>query len=167
MTITRLQLALNVEDIDRATDFYTRLFGVTPHKQRPGYTNFVVDEPPLKLVLFENPGAEQRLNHLGIETSRVEDIPEVAARFEAAGLETTTATSDLCCHAVQDKIFVSAPDVPNGWWEYYAITDDTPDSGTSSAAAETVCCAGSNAPDSVCCASPQQPAQPRPSERTS
>src|SRR6476659_1629997 len=73
---TRVQLALNVEDIDAATAFYTRLFGVAPHKQRPGYANFAVEDPPLKLVLFENPSASERLNHLGIETMMPEDVPE-------------------------------------------------------------------------------------------
>src|SRR3954454_24661600 len=110
---TRVQLALNVEDIDAAPAFYTKLFGVAPHKQQPGYANFSVEDPPLKLVLFENPSASERLNHLCIETMRSEDIPVAEARFRAAGLETRAVMSDMCCHAVQDKIFVSAPDVPH------------------------------------------------------
>ena len=72
---TRVQLALNVEDIDAATAFYTKLFGVGPHKQRPGYANFSVEDPPLKLVLFENPSASERLNHVGIETMRPRTSP--------------------------------------------------------------------------------------------
>jgi len=146
---TRVQLALNVEDIDAATAFYAKLFGVAPHKQRPGYANFSIEDPPLKLVLFENPSASERLNHLGIETTRPEDVPEAEARFRAAGLETRAAMSDLCCHAVQDKVFVTAPDVPHGWWELYAITDDTPDE-TSPAA--SVCCADSGDSSTACCA---------------
>ena len=126
MPTTRIQLALNVDDIAEATAFYQRLFGVLPHKQRDGYANFVVEDPPLKLVLFENPGAGERLNHLGIEAPTSGQVSAALARFQAAGLQTRVAEQDLCCHAVQDKVFVTAPDVPLGWWEYYTVTDDDP-----------------------------------------
>jgi catechol 2,3-dioxygenase-like lactoylglutathione lyase family enzyme len=126
MSTTRIQLALNVEDIAEATAFYERLFGVPPHKQRDGYANFVVEDPPLKLVLFQSPGAGERLNHLGIEAPTVQHVSEALARFQAAELQTRFAERDVCCHAVQDKVFVTAPDVPLGWWEYYTVTDDNP-----------------------------------------
>jgi catechol 2,3-dioxygenase-like lactoylglutathione lyase family enzyme len=126
MPATRVQLALNVEDLATATAFYSKLFGVRPHKQRDGYANFAVEDPPLKLVLIENSGARERLNHLGVEAATPEDVSGALARFQAAGLATTVAEQDLCCHAVQDKVFVAAPEVPNGWWEYYAVTDDNP-----------------------------------------
>ena len=126
MSTTRIQLALNVEDITAATAFYERLFGVPPHKQRDGYANFVVEDPPLKLVLFQSPGAGERLNHLGIEAPTAQHVSEALARFQAAGLQTRFAEQDVCCHAVQDKVFVTAPDVPLGWWEYYTVTDDNP-----------------------------------------
>ena len=126
MSATRIQLALNVEDITEATAFYERLFGVPPHKQRDGYANFVVEDPPLKLVLFQSPGAGERLNHLGIEAPTAQHVSEALARFQAAGLQTRLAEQDVCCHAVQDKVFVTAPDVPLGWWEYYTVTDDNP-----------------------------------------
>ena len=103
-----------------------RLFGVPPHKQRDGYANFVVEDPPLKLVLFQSPGAGERLNHLGIEAPTAQHVSEALARFQAAGLQTRFAEQDVCCHAVQDKVFITAPDVPLGWWEYYKITDDNP-----------------------------------------
>jgi catechol 2,3-dioxygenase-like lactoylglutathione lyase family enzyme len=151
VTTTRVQLALNVADIATATDFYSKLFGVAPHKQRPGYANFVVEDPPLKLVLFENPDAPERLNHLGIETTRPDDVPAAEARFRSVGLQTRLATSDRCCHAVQDKIFVAAPDVPNGWWEYYAITDDEPKEGGASSTEGTVCCTNQQATGTNCC----------------
>ena len=143
MPTTRVQLALNVEDIAAATDFYTKLFGVGPHKERPGYANFAIEDPPLKLVLFENADAEETLNHIGIEAPSVTDVVAADERFRAAGLDTRSITDDLCCHAVQDKVFVTAPDVPLGWWEYYAVTDDNP-------------IPSADQPASQCCAAPAQ-----------
>ena len=83
MSTTRVQLALNVEDVGAATDFYTKLFGVAPHKQRPGYANFAIEDPPLKLVLFENAEAPGTLNHLGIEAPDVADVTAADERFRA------------------------------------------------------------------------------------
>jgi catechol 2,3-dioxygenase-like lactoylglutathione lyase family enzyme len=130
MSTTRIQLALNVDDLAEATAFYTRLFGVAPHKVRAGYVNFAVTDPPLKLVLIENPGASEHLNHLGVEAPTPGDVTAALTRFRAAGLATTVAEQDVCCHAAQDKVFVTAPDVPLGWWEYYAVTDDDPANAT-------------------------------------
>jgi catechol 2,3-dioxygenase-like lactoylglutathione lyase family enzyme len=152
MSTTRIQLALNVEDITEATAFYERLFGVPPHKQRDGYANFVVEDPPLKLVLFESPGAGERLNHLGIEAPTSEQVSAALARFQAAGLQTRLAEQDLCCHAVQDKVFVTAPDVPLGWWEYYTVTDDDPAAPSDATAqASEPCCPGSTTVEGACC----------------
>lgn len=152
MSTTRIQLALNVEDITEATAFYERLFGVPPHKQRDGYANFVIEDPPLKLVLFHSPGAAERLNHLGIEAPTARQVSEALARFQAAGLQTRFAEQDVCCHAVQDKVFVTAPDVPLGWWEYYTVTDDDP---AEPAEASTLgCgpgCAGGDPATAACC----------------
>ncbi|GEL20984.1 ArsI/CadI family heavy metal resistance metalloenzyme [Pseudonocardia asaccharolytica] len=152
MSSTRIQLALNVDDLAEATAFYTRLFGVGPHKVRDGYANFAVADPPLKLVLIENPGATERLNHLGVEASTPDDVATALARFRADGLETTVAERDLCCHAVQEKVFVAAPDVPHGWWEYYSVTDDNPDNPdnqTTSVCAAS--CAAQDTADATCC----------------
>lgn len=153
MTTTRIQLALNVEDIETATVFYSKLFDVTPHKQRDGYANFVVDDPPLKLVLFENPGAAERLNHLGVEAEATDDVDAALARFRSAGLDTRVAVQDRCCHAVQDKVFVTAPDVPNGWWEYYTVTDDEPSAGDGQTLSECElsCAAGNESAEATCC----------------
>ncbi len=150
MSSTRVQLALNVDDLDEATTFYSRLFGVAPHKVRAGYANFAVTDPPLKLVLIENPGAGERLNHLGVEAPTPQVVTEALARFQAAGLATTVAEQDLCCHAVQDKVFVTAPDVPHGWWEYYSVTDDNPDNprGETTSVCEATCAAESATADS-------------------
>jgi catechol 2,3-dioxygenase-like lactoylglutathione lyase family enzyme len=150
MPTTRVQLALNVEDLQAATDFYTKLFGVAPHKQRPGYANFAIEDPPLKLVLFENADAPGTLNHLGIEAPSVEAVAAADGRFRAAGLDTRSITDDLCCHAVQDKVFVTAPDVPLGWWEYYAVTDDDPVE-TNDRPASQCCAAPAEAGASSCC----------------
>ena len=114
MSTSRVQLALNVTDLEAATRFYTDLFGVGPAKQRTGYANFAIADPPLKLVLFENPGAASPLNHLGVEMATSDDVVAAAANFEAAGMAHSFAESDRCCHAVQDKVWVDAPDVPLG-----------------------------------------------------
>ncbi len=150
MPTTRVQLALNVDDLAAATDFYTKLFGVGPHKERPGYANFAIDDPPLKLVLFENADADETLNHIGIEAPSVADVVAAAERFRSAGLTTRAITDDLCCHAVQDKVFVTAPGVPHGWWEYYAVTDDDP-TDTADQPATECCAAPAEAGTSSCC----------------
>jgi hypothetical protein len=149
MTTSRIQLALNVTDIDAPTRFYTDLFGIGPAKQRTGYANFEVADPPLKLVLFENPGAATPLNHLGVEVASADDVKVAAARFGDAGLRHSFIASDRCCHAVQDKVWVDAPDVPLGGWEFYTVLADDPgqDTGESTSA----CCATTPTSGSVCC----------------
>jgi catechol 2,3-dioxygenase-like lactoylglutathione lyase family enzyme len=149
MSTSRVQLALNVTDLEAATRFYTDLFGVGPAKQRTGYANFVIADPPLKLVLFENPGAVSPLNHLGVEVASPAKVMDAARRFEAAGMVHSFAESDRCCHAVQDKVWVDAPDVPLGGWEFYTVLADDPTQDTGSHA--SVCCGDSAAEGSVCC----------------
>lgn len=153
MSTTRIQLALNVDDVSTATAFYEKLFGVPPHKVRDGYANFAIEDPPLKLVLIEKPGAEQHLNHLGVEAASADDVARALVRFEAAGLDATVAEKDVCCHATQDKVFVTAPDVPLGWWEFYAVTDDNPANpdGVTTSVCEKSCAAQDSA-ESTCCA---------------
>jgi catechol 2,3-dioxygenase-like lactoylglutathione lyase family enzyme len=119
--MARVQLALNVTDIDQAVDFYSRLFGVEPNKRRPGYANFAVADPPLKLVLFEAPGASERLNHLGVEVESSEEVGQAAARIAEAGLPTVNEDATTCCYAVQDKIWIDGPDGP---WEWYTVLAD-------------------------------------------
>jgi catechol 2,3-dioxygenase-like lactoylglutathione lyase family enzyme len=127
--VSRVQLALNVPNIDDAVDFYSRLFATEPNKRQPGYANFAIADPPLKLVLFEHPDADGRLNHLGVE---VEDSDEVFAhqrRLADAGVESLDE-SGTCCFAKQDKVWVDAPD---GAWEIYAVLADSDTFGASSA----------------------------------
>jgi catechol 2,3-dioxygenase-like lactoylglutathione lyase family enzyme len=149
MSTSRIQLALNVTDIEAATRFYTDMFGIGPAKQRTGYANFEIAEPPLKLVLFENPEAVSPLNHLGVEVASSGDVAAASERFEAAGLKHSFAESDRCCHAVQDKVWVDAPDVPLGGWEFYAVLADDPTQDTT--ASNAVCCTSGADTGSVCC----------------
>ncbi len=123
--MSRIQLALDVPDLEAAVDYYTKLFGVAPHKRRDGYANFAVEQPPLKLVLFHNPGATgTALNHLGVEVDSTDEVVAATKRFEDAGLQVRVQESDLCCHAVQDKVWATDPN--GGAWEYYTILDDDP-----------------------------------------
>jgi catechol 2,3-dioxygenase-like lactoylglutathione lyase family enzyme len=149
MTTSRIQLALNVTNLDEATRFYTDLFGVAPAKQRTGYANFEVADPPLKLVLFEHADSASPLNHLGVEVASTDDVTAAAARFGAAGLRHSSMASDRCCHAVQDKVWVDAPDVPLGGWEFYTVLADDP--GTDTGESTSACCATVAESGSVCC----------------
>ena len=120
----RLQLALNVRNIDEAVAYYSDLFGAAPHKRRPGYANFAIDSPPLKLVLFENPDASERLNHLGVEVEKEAELDVVRERLDGAGLIHEEEREETCCHATQNKIWSLEPDGIR--FEWYRITDDTP-----------------------------------------
>ena len=119
--MSRLQLALNVPDIDEAVDFYTKLFATEPAKRRPGYANFAIAEPPLKLVLFENPGAEARLNHLGVEVGDSDAVWDTQQRLAGEGVDAADG-SGTCCFAKQDKVWVDGPD---GAWEIYTVLEDS------------------------------------------
>ncbi len=149
MPTSRVQLALNVADLKSAVKFYADLFGVDPHKQRPGYANFSITEPPLKLVLIENPGAAGALNHLGVELADADDVTAATNRFNQLGLSTRSSEQERCCHAVQDKVYVTAPEVPLSQWEFYTVLDDNPDDSIADAA-ET-CCPSSPPGESRCC----------------
>jgi len=98
-----VQLALNVTDLDEAVDFYSKLFQTEPAKRRPGYANFAVVDPPLKLVLFENPSQAGTLNHLGVEVGTADDVVVATRRLSALGLQTDVEDGVTCCHALQDK----------------------------------------------------------------
>ena len=122
--MSRVQLAINVPNLDEAVDFYSRLFATVPHKQRPGYANFEIDEPPLKLVLVESDSANQ-LNHLGVEVESTDEVAVARQRLAATGMATVEEDRVVCCHAEQDKVWVTAPDGVR--WEVYTITDDLPE----------------------------------------
>jgi catechol 2,3-dioxygenase-like lactoylglutathione lyase family enzyme len=123
--VSRLQLALNVSDIDEAVTFYSKLFGTEPAKRRPGYANFAIAEPPLKLVLLENPGQGGILNHLGIEVPDIDAVDAEQTRLAAAGLASVDERDTTCCYAKQDKFWVQG--TPGGEsWEVYTVLADSP-----------------------------------------
>jgi catechol 2,3-dioxygenase-like lactoylglutathione lyase family enzyme len=123
--MSRVQLALNVNDIDEAVMFYSKLFGSEPAKRRPGYANFAISEPPLKLVLLENPGQGGSLNHLGVEVADVDTVDAEQSRLAALGLTSIDERDTTCCYAKQDKFWVQG--APNGEpWEIYTVLADSP-----------------------------------------
>ena len=123
--MSRIQLALNVSDIDEAVTFYSRLFGAEPAKRRPGYANFAIAEPPLKLVLLENPGQGGSLNHLGIEVPDVDTVDAEQTRLAESGLASVDERDTTCCYARQDKFWVQG--TPDGEsWEVYTVLEDCP-----------------------------------------
>jgi catechol 2,3-dioxygenase-like lactoylglutathione lyase family enzyme len=174
--MSRVQLALNVDDIEEAVSFYTKLFGTEPAKRRPGYANFAIAEPPLKLVLLENPGQGGSLNHLGMEVAGTDAVDAEQTRLAAAGLAAIDERDTTCCYARQDKFWVTG--APNGErWEIYTVLQDSAtfwgEGGQESWDATQVqlergqgepgtqCCGGPQAADdeetessAVCCAQP-------------
>ncbi len=128
----RLQLALDVSDIDKAVDFYSKLFATEPYKRKPGYANFAIEDPPLKLVLFENANAEFGINHLGVETETSEQVEAAEARLDDSGLDTTGVNDTVCCYAGKTETWVTGPDEER--WEWYVKLSDTEDFGTNDTA---------------------------------
>ena len=151
--MSRVQLALNVSDLDAAVDFYSKLFATEPAKRRPGYANFAVADPPLKLVLVESADAEVRLNHLGVEVGSTDDVTAAHARLTDEGMATATEDNVTCCYALQDKVWVHGPG--NEAWEVYVVKADA---DTLAKTDDSVCCAGAStvtqgepAAGSACC----------------
>jgi catechol 2,3-dioxygenase-like lactoylglutathione lyase family enzyme len=153
--VSRIQLALNVSDLDAAVEFYTKLFGTEPAKRRPGYANFAVAEPPLKLVLIEGQGSPGTLNHLGVEVASTEEVAKAQSRLAGSGLATAVEDQVTCCYAVQDKVWVDGPDAEP--WEIYTVLADAEmpagqlraaDPGTCGPGA---CCDGSSQVEAVSC----------------
>jgi catechol 2,3-dioxygenase-like lactoylglutathione lyase family enzyme len=153
VAVSRVQLALNVSDLDRAVDFYAKLFGVEPAKRRPGYANFAVAEPPLKLVLIEGPAAAGSLNHLGVEVETSDDVAAATARLAGEGLATATEDQVSCCFAVQDKVWVDAPDGEP--WEIYTVLADAEPPASELRAVD----AGPNAAAMCCSSTPESAAR--------
>jgi len=121
--MARVQLALNVDDLDTAVEFYTKLFDTEPAKRKPGYANFAIADPPLKLVLVEHPGEGGSLNHLGVEVTSTDEVTEAQRRLAGDGLDTEEQIGVDCCYAVQDKVWVQDPS--NARWEVYTVLGDT------------------------------------------
>ena len=168
--MSRVQLAINVNDLSESIAFYSTLFGAEPAKVRPGYANFAIAEPPLKLILMENPGHGGNLNHLGIEVADTDTVDAEQSRLAAAGFASIDERDTTCCYARQDKFWVEgAPDGER--WEIYTVLEDSPSFwgedggkswdavetalGTGQAREQTAQCCGDNAENrqsGVCCA---------------
>lgn len=138
--MSRVQLALRVGDLDAAVDFYGRLFGTEPAKRRPGYANFAIADPPLKLVLIEGEaGAATAIDHLGVEVASTAQVEDATARLVAAGLATRTESETECCYALQDKVWVTDPG--GAPWEVYTVLADSPVMSPDDACCSGGCCA--------------------------
>ena len=133
----RVQLALNVPDLNTAIDFYSKMFATEPNKIEPGYANFAVENPPLKLVLFETADASERINHLGVETFDNDDVVAAGERLTAAELPIRVEEAVTCCYANSNKVWVESPDGIS--WEWYKVLSDA-DSMTADPVAEAGCC---------------------------
>ena len=131
--MARVQLALNVGDLDAAIDHYTKMFGVGPAKVRDGYANFSIANPPLKLVLIEGHGVPGTMNHVGVEVDSTDDVAAKIEESRAHGFDISVRESETCCFAVQDKVWIQSGEVP---WEWYTVLDDAPND--SSLASTTV-----------------------------
>jgi catechol 2,3-dioxygenase-like lactoylglutathione lyase family enzyme len=127
--MSRVQLALRVSDLEGSVAFYTKLFGVEPAKRRPGYANFAVDQPPLKLVLIEGEADQPTvMDHLGVEVFHGDEVQAATTRLTDAGLITLTENDTECCYALQDKVWVRGPG--NEPWEVYVVKGDADQLGT-------------------------------------
>jgi len=161
--MSRVQLALNVSDLEASIAFYSAMFDTVPHKRRPGYANFAIENPPLKLVLVEVPesdrgtGAAGALNHLGVEVFSGDEVTAAAQRFTGAGLAAFEETDTTCCYALQDKVWVHDP--AGAPWEVCVVKDDDPANAQAATASLTLlegdpsaACCTQSATESACCA---------------
>jgi catechol 2,3-dioxygenase-like lactoylglutathione lyase family enzyme len=130
----RLQLALNVRDLDEAVAFYEKLFDAKVNKRKPGYANFAIEQPPLKLVLFEAPDAPERLNHLGVEVFDDADVGAATKRLKAAGMAHLVEDESTCCYATQNKVWATDPQ--GARWEVYRVIEDSESFGRSAPQSE-------------------------------
>nr|WP_090342652.1 ArsI/CadI family heavy metal resistance metalloenzyme [Mycolicibacterium malmesburyense] len=155
--MSRIQLALNVDDLDEAVTFYSKLFNTPPAKIKDGYANFAVAQPPLKLVLLENPGRGGTINHLGVEVESSDTVHAEIARLTGEGLFTDEELGTTCCFATQDKVWVTGP--AGEKWEIYTVLADSDTFGTSpqhldddAQTTAPVCCgATSEESEAACC----------------
>ena len=154
--MSRVQLALRVGDLEEAVEFYSKLFATPVTKRRPGYANFAIAEPPLKLVLLEGqPGEPTRLDHLGVEVAGTEEVAAAAGRLASSGLAAEVQDSTTCCYAVQDKVWVTAPGA-EPWEVYTVLADDRPelegmtDLSLSAVTGDGTCCAAAEGGPGCC-----------------
>ncbi|RUP32292.1 MAG: glyoxalase/bleomycin resistance/dioxygenase family protein [Mycolicibacterium sp.] len=141
--MSRVQLALNVDNLEESVSFYRNLFGVEPAKIKPGYANFAIANPPLKLVLLENPGHGGSVNHLGVEVESSGTVHAEIARLTDAGMFTEEEIGTTCCFATQDKVWVTAPGGER--WEVYTVLADSETFGAASRESDDAVCCGAQA----------------------
>ena len=152
--MSRVQLALRVADLEGSIAFYSKLFGTEPAKLRPGYANFAIAEPPLKLVLIEGPAdADTRLDHLGVEVATSEDVTAATDRLKEAGLATVQEDDTSCCYALQDKVWVHGPGKEP--WEVYVVKADADTFDKTTDGVPDACCG-----TTACCTTDEQPLDP-------
>jgi hypothetical protein len=137
----RLQLALNVSDLNESIEFYSKMFASEPAKVRDGYANFEVANPPLKLVLFEGAGQGGTINHLGVETETADEVSAAEARLTDSGLDTTGVEDTLCCFAEKTETWVDGPD--GSRWEWYVKRGDSDEFANVTVSGGAACCEGS------------------------
>lgn len=143
--MSRVQLALRVADLEASIEFYSTLFGVAPAKRRPGYANFAILEPPLKLVLLEGQSGQATvMDHLGVEVGSTDEVNAATKRLTGAGLDTITENNTTCCYAVQDKVWIHGPGQEP--WEVYAVKADSVTYGTDGPAPSAACCTTNSEP---------------------
>jgi hypothetical protein len=151
--MSRVQLALNVDDLDAAVGFYSKLFATAPAKRRQGYANFAIADPPLKLVLIEGRGEAGTLNHLGVEVESTDEVTAATRRLSDEGLATATEDEVSCCFAVQDKVWVDAPSGEP--WEIYTVLADAEmppgELRSPEPSGDVMCCASAPASAERCC----------------
>ena len=121
--MSRVQLALNVADLDASIDFYTKLFDTPPAKIRDGYANFAIENPPLKLILFAGQGEPGSINHVGVEVGSTDEVGAAIARAQTNAMATDIQENVSCCYAVQDKVWIHGPE---NSWEFYVVHSDAP-----------------------------------------
>ncbi len=151
--MSRVQLALNVSDLDEAITFYSKLFAAEPAKVRPGYANFAIADPPLKLVLIEGHGEPGSLNHLGVEVESTREVAATETRLQDEGMATATEDEVACCYALQDKVWVDGPDERP--WEIYTVLADVEmpvgELRAVDTASDALCCAEAPESSERCC----------------
>ncbi|WP_035844354.1 ArsI/CadI family heavy metal resistance metalloenzyme [Kitasatospora azatica] len=149
--MSRVQLALRVADLEGSVAFYAKLFGAEPAKRRSGYANFAITEPPLKLVLIEGePGADTRLDHLGVEVAGTQEVDAATTRLKEAGLATFEEADTTCCYALQDKVWVHGPGKES--WEVYVVKADADTLDRNAGTAPEACCATASCCTAAGCA---------------
>ena len=146
----KAHLAINVKDVTRSIDFYTKLFGIEPSKVRTGYAKFDVQNPPLNFTLNQVPFLSAgALSHMGIQVASTGDVLKVRQAWHDAGLITRDEMQTDCCYATQDKTWVKDPD-GNEWEAFVVLKDNLPEA-LHAAEGKNACCVPVAKAEDACC----------------